>query len=127
MEKVFSGGCLCGAVRFNAANGGNVHTCSCDICQKHTGSQTVVWIEFPAENVQWIGPGGRPATWRSSDYSSRAFCPTCGSSIGAIDDAPTIAFFTGVFDDPDQSEFAPENHAFDDMKPAWWRHTMREA
>ena len=127
MEKVFSGGCLCGAVRFNAANGGNVHTCSCDICQKHTGVQTVVWIEFPAENVQWIGPGGRPATWRSSDYSSRAFCPTCGSSIGAIDDAPTIAFFTGVFDDPDQSEFAPENHAFDDMKPAWWRHTMREA
>ena len=89
MEKVFSGGCLCGAVRFNAANGGNVHTCSCDICQKHTGAQTVVWIEFPA--------------------------------------APTIAFFTGVFDDPDQSEFAPENHAFDDMKPAWWRHTMREA
>ncbi|MCU6406205.1 GFA family protein [Enterobacter quasiroggenkampii] len=127
MEKVFSGRCLCGAVRFNAANGGNVHTCSCDICQKHTGAQTVVWIEFPAENVQWIGPGGRPATWRSSDYSSRAFCPTCGSSIGAIDDAHTIAFLTGVFDDPDQSEFAPENHAFDDMKPAWWRHTMREA
>ena len=52
MEKVFSGGCLCGAVRFTAANGGNVHTCSCDICQKHTGAQTVVWIEFPAENVQ---------------------------------------------------------------------------
>ncbi|BBW44541.1 TPA: GFA family protein [Enterobacter asburiae] len=127
MEKVFSGGCLCGAVRFTAANGGNVHTCSCDICQKHTGAQTVVWIEFPAENVQWIGPGGRPATWRSSDYSSRAFCPTCGSSIGAIDDSPTIAFFTGVFDDSDQSEFAPENHSFYDMMPAWWRHTMREA
>ncbi|EME8858886.1 MULTISPECIES: GFA family protein [Enterobacter] len=127
MEKVFSGGCLCGAVRFTAANGGNVHTCSCDICQKHTGAQTVVWIEFPAENVQWTGPGGRPATWRSSDYSSRAFCPTCGSSIGAIDDSPTVALFTGVFDDPDQPEFAPENHSFDDMMPAWWRHTMREA
>ena len=73
---------------------------------------------------QWTGPGGRPATWRSSDYSSRAFCSTCGSSIGAIDDSPTIALFSGVFDDPDQSEFAPENHAFDDMMPAWWRMTI---
>ena len=29
-----------------------------------------------------VGAAGKPATWRSSDYSSRAFCPTCGSSPG---------------------------------------------
>ena len=124
MEKVFSGGCLCGAIRFTATGGGNAHTCSCDMCQKQTGAQTVVWIEFAAQNVQWTGEGGCPATWRSSGYSSRAFCPVCGRSLGAIADSPTIALFSGVFDEPDQPEFAPRHHAFDDMMPAWWRHHL---
>ena len=46
------------------------------------------------------GPaGGAPAVYRSSDYSSRAFCPHCGSSLGAIDDAPTVALLIGAFDE----------------------------
>lgn len=117
----FSGGCLCGHIRFSAQNPTNPHSCSCDICQKHSGAQTVVWLEFARENVQWVGEGGAPAVYRSSAASSRAFCPRCGSSLGAIDDAPTVALLTGVFDVPDTHGFAPEYHAFEDMKPGWWR------
>ena len=52
MSKVYIGGCLCGSIRFTASSPNNSHTCSCDICRKHTGAPTVVWIEFDAENVR---------------------------------------------------------------------------
>jgi len=90
------------------------------MCQHHTGAPSAAWVEFPRDRIAWIGPGGAPAIYRSSDYSSRAFCPTCGSSIGAIDDAPVIALLVGGFDNPQAQELAPTYHAFEDMKPAWW-------
>ncbi|MBX8819185.1 GFA family protein, partial [Ochrobactrum sp. MR31] len=62
------------------------HGCCCKNCQQHTGSLTAVWVEFAAQAVRWTGEGGEPATYRSSHYSKRAFCPACGSSVGAIDD-----------------------------------------
>lgn len=73
MSKVYVGGCLCGSIRFKATNPNNSHSCSCEICRKHTGAPTVVWIEFAAENVEWTGTSGLPTTWRSSETSSRAF------------------------------------------------------
>lgn len=112
--------CLCGSIRFTASSPNNSHTCSCDICRKHTGAPTVVWIEFDAENVEWTGKAGKPTTWRSSETTSRAFCPQCGSSVGAIDDAPVIALLAGAFDDPNDEDLAPEFHSFSDMRPAWW-------
>lgn len=123
MIKTYSGGCLCRSIRFEAkadATKLRAHTCSCKKCQQHTGALTAVWVEFAAQAVRWTGEGGKPSTYRSSDYSSRAFCPTCGSSIGAIDDEPVIALLLGCFDDNKQPEFAPENHSFADMKPDWW-------
>lgn len=67
-----------------------------------------------------MGPAGVPVTYRSSDYSSRVFGASCGSSIGAIDDAPTIALLVGSFDDPGQAAYAPAYHAFEDGVPGWW-------
>lgn len=125
MSKIFSGGCLCGFIRFEATKPTNSHVCSCDLCQKHTGSQTVVWIEFSAKEVQWVGEGDCPATYRSSNYSSRAFCPRCGSSIGAIDDGPTVALLTGVFDIPSALDLRPETHSFEDMAPEWWLKVLQ--
>ena len=47
MSKVYIGGCLCGSIRFTASSPNNSHTCSCDICRKHTGAPTVVWVMLP--------------------------------------------------------------------------------
>ncbi|MEC5319358.1 GFA family protein [Brenneria populi subsp. brevivirga] len=127
MTTELSGGCLCGHIRFTAVNPVAPHCCSCDICQKHTGSQTVVWLEFSSTDVRWTGEGGRPSTYRSSDASSRAFCPRCGGSLGAIDDAPSIALLTGVFDRHEIQTLIPEFHAFEDMKPEWWRRMFPDA
>ena len=118
---LYKGGCLCGSIRYEALGpAGNPHTCSCRLCQQHTGALTALWVEFPRDSVQWTGPGGAPSTFRSSDYSKRAFCATCGSSIGAIDDDPTIALLVGGFDDRGDDTLAPASHSFEDGRPDWW-------
>ncbi|QCI63463.1 GFA family protein [Phreatobacter stygius] len=120
--KHYLGGCLCGAIRFRATGvPGNPHTCSCTLCQSHSGAPTLCWVEFPKEAVEWIGEGGMPTLYRSSNGSSRSFCPRCGSTLGAIDDHPTVALVTGSFDAKDISEFRPVFHAFEDSCPNWWK------
>ncbi|MBH2877414.1 GFA family protein [Serratia marcescens] len=118
----YSGGCLCGHIRFQAHGlPGNPHSWSCDFCRRHSGAPTLCWVEFPRQAVEWNGPGGMPALYRSSPYSSRAFCPRCGSTRGAIDDEPPVALATGSFDRADLPELCPTSHAFADVCPEWWR------
>ncbi|MGL4490658.1 MAG: GFA family protein [Rhizobiaceae bacterium] len=120
-KKVWKGGCLCGNITFEATGTpGKPHTCSCKMCQRHTGSLTASWVEFPKEDLAWTGPGGAPATFRSSDNSSRAFCPKCGSSIGAIDDAPVVALLIGAFDKTASKELMPTYHSYRGGRPKWW-------
>lgn len=124
-QVVQKGGCLCGAVRFEVTGeGANPHGCACRFCQRHTGAPLAAWVEFTCEQVRWTGTAGAPAVYRSSADSSRAFCALCGSSIGAIDDAPTIALLVGSFDEPDQAAFAPAYHSFEDGVPGWWPRGM---
>ncbi len=121
------GGCLCGWIRFKArGKAGKPHTCSCRMCQRHTGALTATWVEYPRDDVDWVGPGGAPSTYRSSDWSSRAFCPRCGSSIGAIDDAPVVALLTGVFDRPGLAMLRPAYHSYRSQRPRWWCVEIRD-
>ena len=125
--KVHEGGCLCGHVRFRATGTpGFPHTCSCAMCRRHTGALTAAWVEFPRDAVEWTGPGGAPATWRSSTGSSRAFCPVCGSSLGAIDDAPVVALLTGAFDRPHLKDLIPQSHSYRGARPKWWCPEVRD-
>ena len=127
-QQIHTGGCLCGGVRFEAAGAPQrPHTCSCEMCRRHTGAPTVAWVEFPAAAVRWTGPAGAPALWRSSPASQRAFCPACGSSIGAVDDAPVIALLLGTFDKPGRKALAPTGHSFVSRRPKWWRVCTGEA
>lgn len=119
--KKYLGGCLCGAVRFEATGTpSKPHTCSCEMCRRHTGALTACWVEFPKDRVAWTGAGGPPATYRSSDYSSRAFCPACGSTLGAIDDAPVVALLLGAFDRPTTKDLRPTGHSYRGGRPRWW-------
>jgi len=117
----YEGGCLCGSIRFRAQGpAGWPHTCSCRMCQRHSGALTLAWAEFPRDRVEWTGPGGAPAVWRSSYRSSRAFCPSCGSTLGAMDDAPVIALVIGSFDAPNRQALAPVGHSYVSSRPRWW-------
>jgi len=118
--KVYAGGCLCGAIRFEArGTPQKPHTCSCKMCQRHTGALTAAWVEFAKDEVKWVG-SSLPSEFRSSDYSSRAFCGRCGSSLGAIDDKPVVALLLGAFDSANRLELAPEHHSYRGGRPKWW-------
>ncbi len=120
--KVYTGGCLCGAIRFEAKGPAEKpHTCSCKMCQRHSGALTTAWVEFPKGAVRWTGKGGEPALFKSSDITRRAFCPDCGSSLGAVDAAPTIGLLLGVFDKAHLKELAPVYHSYRSGRPKWWR------
>jgi hypothetical protein len=118
--KVMTGGCLCGHIRFEAKGPPlKPHSCSCRMCQRHTGAPFAAWVEFAKQDVAWTGPGKRPRTYASSAVSSRAFCPKCGSSLGAIDKAPVVALLAGAFDKPDAAALAPQYHSFKSARPRW--------
>jgi hypothetical protein len=120
MARVYEGGCLCGNIRFTAEGPPlKPHSCSCKMCQRHSGAVTLHWVEFPADKVTWTGRGGKPATWHSSDYYSRSFCPACGSTLGAIDDKPVVALVLGSFDSNNRMELAPEFQSFAGKRPRW--------
>lgn len=119
--KVYTGGCLCGEIRFEATGPlAKPHTCSCRMCQHVTGALTAIWVELPSDRIRWVGPGGRPATYRSSEFSSRTFCVKCGSSLGAIDDKPVVALLAGAFDRPSSKDLRPTTHSFTAARPRWW-------
>ncbi|MEO0752492.1 MAG: GFA family protein [Pseudomonadota bacterium] len=121
MPRSYTGGCLCGDIRFEAVAPAEVpHTCSCTMCQRHSGALTLAWVEFPTDAVTWTGHGGAPTLYRSLEKSSRAFCPRCGSTIGAIDDAPVVALVLGVFDKPGAAALKPVSHSHRSKRPTWW-------
>ncbi|MCA0344218.1 GFA family protein [Pseudorhizobium halotolerans] len=125
--KTYKGGCLCGSIRFCAIGpAAKPHTCSCRMCRQHTGSLTACWVEFEKGSVTWTGPGGPPTLFRSSEYSNRAFCPVCGSSIGAVDDALVIAVLLGAFDKPGAEELAPVSHSYRGKRPKWWHVSVSQ-
>lgn len=68
----------------------------------------------------WVGLGGIPKTWRSSEYSSRSFCDVCGSTLGAIDDDPVVALVLGTFDSPNRVALRPTSNPYVSKKPKWW-------
>lgn len=65
------------------------------------GRAAVAWVEFDKD-------------------SSRAFCPACGSSIGAIDDAPVVALLLGIFDKTNSADLIPAGHSYRSARPKWW-------
>lgn len=99
---VLSGGCLCGAVRYeldaSQATGG---LCHCRMCQKATGAPVVGMKLVPIEMVRFTSAA--PKAYRSSEITERGFCPECGTSIyhrSLVNDVITI--YCATLDDPNQ-------------------------
>ena len=77
-----TGGCLCGAVRFQiTAKPLTASYCHCTMCQKHGGGPFMVGATVPLEGFSFTK--GKPAAYESSPGNLRLFCGACGSSLGA--------------------------------------------
>jgi hypothetical protein len=93
MEQ-YTGGCLCGDVRFVASGAPyRVGLCHCLDCRKHHGAVFFAAAMFPIDAVTIEG--------ETSEYKARHFCPRCGSSVfGRWTDE--IEVHLGALDAPDQ-------------------------
>jgi hypothetical protein len=100
----FSGGCLCGNIRYRATAAPRVHYCHCDMCRRATGSAFAVLAWVPASYLSWTS--GQPAYRRSSPIAERGFCRECGSPLALKYDAQDreIALHAGTLDDPNTFE-----------------------
>lgn len=97
-EEGLRGRCLCGEVTVTVAGAHDprVGACHCRMCQRWSGG---LFLCFNAEGVSATGP---VRTFRSSPFSERAFCGTCGSHLWFHDlDKPagTLELMPGLFDE----------------------------
>ena len=100
----FTGGCLCGRVRYTAsAAPAFTGICHCRNCQRFTGSAFETVLGFPKEAVQIEGE--RKIYQDTSDAGRplyRGFCPNCGSSLTSeVTVMPgVLMILAGTLDDP---------------------------
>lgn len=116
-ERVLTGGCFCGAVRYEVRGEAvNVRVCHCSMCRRLTGQPFFARAVFLAEAV---GIEGDPRSFRTSEALERLFCPTCSTVVGARRAAhPQIYAITlGSLDDP--NALAPQCHVWTSAKVDW--------
>jgi hypothetical protein len=119
-ETRYTGGCLCGALRYEAVGAPMMGHCYCGDCRKASGSGFIPFMGFPAEAVRFSGESVAfiSKSARGTD-ATRNSCPVCGGLVfgGArgVDDSHTI--YAGSLDDP--SLFRPAIAIFNGRRAAW--------
>jgi hypothetical protein len=98
MSDVHTGGCLCGAVRYEAtAPLRAVTVCHCGQCRKWHGSPGA-YSNVPIERFRLTEPRGL-RWYASSAGAKRGFCGECGSSLFfRRNDGNSISFAAGSLD-----------------------------
>jgi hypothetical protein len=117
----YTGGCLCGALRFEV-DGEPLFQgyCFCTDCKKASGSGFVPFMGFAASGVRI---SGRTQQYRCVSFrggeSVRNFCPTCGGLVfgGIVGEDEQHTVYAGALDDP--SSFEPSVAIFGRDKPDW--------
>ena len=98
MSIAHTGGCQCGAVRFQVRGElKDASICHCRMCQKAFGAYYAPLVSTRGANLSWTR--GRPKTFRSSNYATRGFCVDCGTPL-TFEAPDGIALAAGAFDDP---------------------------
>ena len=127
MNSPYTGGCACGAVRYEiAAEPIFQNHCQCLDCQHKSGTGHGSYLTFPRAGAQ---QSGRASLWKvtadSGNVKTRGFCPTCGSPVFM-----TFSYTPDVFtvhaaslDDPDRFRpqlvtYAVRGRAWDFLDPA---------
>jgi hypothetical protein len=75
-----SGGCLCGAVRFEGrAFTRSAYYCHCTICQKSAGAPFEIGVLIKSGTLRFTK--GELTYYQSSSFGKRGYCAVCGSRL----------------------------------------------
>lgn len=121
-----TGGCLCGALRFEITGEIRVHAlCLCRTCQKISGGAGNLFIGLAANDFRYTAGEPRRFTRDARDAPTREFCADCGVHIAARSPkAPGgIVVKAGALDDPAAFE-GPQLVFWTDEKQPF--HTLPE-
>jgi hypothetical protein len=99
-QKVWTGGCQCGAIRFRTSDLiDNAHICHCRMCQKAVGNYFAALVSGGKSELVWTR--GTPSRFQSSADVERGFCSSCGTPLFYDPlNSPDIGLMIGAFDDP---------------------------
>ena len=83
MTRPFTGGCACGAVRYEVSGEPiAMLDCQCRQCQRESGTGHASHLTFANAEVKLEGRSTRwEATGDGGTVKRRAFCPICGSPV----------------------------------------------
>lgn len=114
----YTGGCLCGRIRFRATGKPSNEThCHCEICRRASGAAFVSWATF--HSADFSVTKGKPARFDSSEIAFRQFCPNCGTQLTfQFQKSPqTIDVTLASLDDP--GAITPVDHIWTKRQIPW--------
>lgn len=120
-QSNWSGGCLCGKVRFRLASDPfDAGWCHCRTCQLSSGSPAMVFASVPDGNWMAVRGAELICTVKSSSFGHRAFCGACGTPLYMrVDHQPeTLDFSVATLDEP--GRVVPGFHIFWASRIAWF-------
>ena len=102
------GGCLCGAVRYEAApTHRDGYYCHCRMCQLAFGNTRAAYFNLRKDQVRWLS--APPRWYASSKIARRGFCGRCGTPLSfEFLDGENMDLSVGSLDEP--SLLKPTEH-----------------
>ena len=114
----WSGGCLCGNVRFRASQNPEwAGHCHCTLCRRQTCAAFTTGVNFAGETFQWTK--GEPVYFRDPVGVRRSFCKHCGSSMTWEPTGGDICVFAGSLDRAE--DVRPTCHVYTTTMLPWLR------
>ncbi len=118
---MITGGCLCGAVRYEAASEPLVtRVCWCRLCQHVGAGSGTVNVGFASDSVTITGAlTDYAAVADSGTVMHRGFCPVCGTPMTSQAETRPHQIFlrAGTLDDPEVAR--PEVTIWVAQAPSW--------
>jgi len=128
MSESYTGGCACGAIRYEISAEPMVsNDCQCRDCQHTSGTGHGSYLTFPRRaDVKLTGKATHwGAAGDSGNVKTRGFCPACGSAVYLTFAAAPELFTIHAASLDDPSRYKPQmvtytvrGHGWDRVDPA---------
>jgi hypothetical protein len=122
MSKSFTGGCACGALRFEIPSDPvSMLHCQCRHCQQTSGTGHGSYVTFNSRSSVTLD--GKASEWNITGdlgtVKTRGFCPTCGSPVYMVFPAHPDIFIVHAASLDEPGRFVPQKMMFTSSAHAW--------